>query len=63
MAGRRVAITAIDWAKIAERVPDGQKQKFLAFRAKSDSYLRRLVFFLINYYIPNSVSYFQFFVG
>uniref|UniRef100_A0A069DPS4 ATP synthase subunit d, mitochondrial n=1 Tax=Panstrongylus megistus TaxID=65343 RepID=A0A069DPS4_9HEMI len=42
MAGRRVAITSIDWAKIAARVSDEQKQKFLAFRAKSDSYLRRM---------------------
>ncbi|KAK9502545.1 hypothetical protein O3M35_011305 [Rhynocoris fuscipes] len=42
MAGRRVALKPIEWAKIAERVPEAQKPKFLAFRAKSDSYLRRM---------------------
>jgi len=43
MAAKRIAAPAINWAKIAERVPEAQMPKFLAFRSKSDSYLRRMM--------------------
>ncbi|KAL2724496.1 hypothetical protein V1478_009009 [Vespula squamosa] len=39
----RSAIKAINWAAIAERVPEEQKQLFIAFKAKSDQYLRRMM--------------------
>lgn len=43
MAARRLTQSSIEWAKIAERVPEAQKAKFLQFKAKSDSYLRRMM--------------------
>ncbi|XP_046827385.1 ATP synthase subunit d, mitochondrial-like [Vespa crabro] len=39
----RRAIKAINWAAIAERVPEEQKQVFVAFKTKSDQYLRRMM--------------------
>ncbi|BET03013.1 ATP synthase [Nesidiocoris tenuis] len=42
MAAKRPIIKAIEWTKIAERVSDAQKSKFVAFRVKSDGYLRRV---------------------
>ncbi|XP_046736148.1 ATP synthase subunit d, mitochondrial-like [Diprion similis] len=39
---RRIAGPTINWAAIAERVPEAQKPNFLAFKAKSDQYLRRM---------------------
>lgn len=47
----RSAIKAINWAAIAERVPEEQKQLFFAFKAKSDQYLRRLVQKIVYYII------------
>ena len=41
MATKRIARSSIDWAKIAERVPENQKPKFAQFKTKSESYLRR----------------------
>jgi len=40
MASRRVSKSAIDWAKFAERIPENQKSNFMAFRSKSEGYLR-----------------------
>lgn len=39
----RRAIKAINWSAIAERVPEQQKGFFIAFKAKSDQYLRRMM--------------------
>ncbi|XP_015176002.1 PREDICTED: ATP synthase subunit d, mitochondrial-like [Polistes dominula] len=39
----RRAIKAINWSAIAERVPEEQKGLFVAFKAKSDQYLRRMM--------------------
>lgn len=47
----RRAIKGINWAALAERVPEDQKQYFVAFKAKSDQYLRRLVQKIFYYYI------------
>jgi hypothetical protein len=41
MASKRFTKSVIDWAKIAERVPENQKPQFLALKARSDNYLRR----------------------
>ncbi|KAF6203085.1 hypothetical protein GE061_003499 [Apolygus lucorum] len=43
MASKRPILKAIEWAKLAERVPEGQKPKLASFRAKSDGYLRRVM--------------------
>ncbi|XP_046992942.1 ATP synthase subunit d, mitochondrial [Schistocerca americana] len=42
-AARRIRQVSIDWAKMAERVPEDQKSFFVAFKAKSDSYVRRML--------------------
>lgn len=43
MAARRVTKSAINWAALAERVPENQKAQYQAFKAKSDGYLRRVL--------------------
>ncbi|KAL1517326.1 hypothetical protein ABEB36_001103 [Hypothenemus hampei] len=43
MASKRITQSAINWAAIAERVPEHQRQQFLAFKTKSDNYLRRVL--------------------
>ncbi|XP_063239199.1 ATP synthase subunit d, mitochondrial [Bacillus rossius redtenbacheri] len=40
---RRIKASSINWAAIAERVPENQKSQYLAFKAKSDGYLRRML--------------------
>lgn len=40
---RRIAQSSVNWAAIAERVPPNQKTNFVAFKTRSDKYLRRLV--------------------
>lgn len=40
MAARRIAQSSINWSALAERVPPNQKSNFLAFKARSDKYLR-----------------------
>ncbi|XP_055690830.1 ATP synthase subunit d, mitochondrial [Lutzomyia longipalpis] len=40
MAARRVTQSSINWAGLAERVPANQKANFVAFKSKSDKYLR-----------------------
>jgi len=42
MAAKRVTQSSIDWAQLASRVPEHQRPSFLAFKAKSDVYLRRV---------------------
>lgn len=37
MAGRRVALKAIDWVAFAERVPANQKAMFNALKTRSDA--------------------------
>ncbi|KAM3956539.1 ATP synthase subunit d, mitochondrial [Aphomia sociella] len=39
---KRFIKPSINWAELEKRVPPEQKGKFLAFKAKSDSYLRRV---------------------
>lgn len=39
----RKAIKAINWAALAERIPETEKSAFAAFKAKSDQYLQRSV--------------------
>ncbi|XP_066155082.1 ATP synthase subunit d, mitochondrial [Euwallacea fornicatus] len=43
MASKRIAQSAVNWAAISERVPEHQRANFLAFKAKSDGYLRRVM--------------------
>ena len=43
MAAKRVMQSAIDWAALAERVPPHQKAQYLAFKSKSDQYLRKVM--------------------
>lgn len=43
MAARRIAKSAIDWAALAERVPPEQKSQFVAFKTKSDVYMRAVL--------------------
>ncbi|EFN64332.1 ATP synthase subunit d, mitochondrial [Camponotus floridanus] len=38
----RKAIKAINWAALAERIPETEKNMFATFKAKSDQYLRRM---------------------
>ena len=40
MAAKRVATSSVNWSALAERVPPSQKTNFLAFKTKSDKYLR-----------------------
>ncbi|XP_075224174.1 ATP synthase subunit d, mitochondrial-like [Lycorma delicatula] len=42
MAAKRIASSTFNWATLAERVPEHQKAQYLAFKAKSDSYVRRM---------------------
>jgi F-type H+-transporting ATPase subunit d len=43
MASKRIAQSSVNWAAIAERVPEADKASYLAFKAKSDGYLRKYV--------------------
>ncbi|XP_076241607.1 ATP synthase subunit d, mitochondrial [Calliopsis andreniformis] len=38
----RRAIKSINWATLAERIPESEKNAFSAFKSKSDQYLRRM---------------------
>lgn len=40
MAAKRIAQSSINWSELAERVPASQKINFLAFKGRSDKYLR-----------------------
>lgn len=42
MAGRRIAKSAVDWAKFAERVPPDQMEFFRALKGKSDVLVSRI---------------------
>lgn len=44
MAGRRVALKAIDWMAFAERVPPNQKPMFIALKTRSDALSAKWVF-------------------
>lgn len=44
MAGRRVALKAIDWVAFAERVPPNQRGMFNALKTRSDAVAAKLVF-------------------
>lgn len=39
----RRAIKAINWAALAERIPETERNAFAAFKTKSDQHLRRSV--------------------
>lgn len=43
MAGRRVAVKAIDWLAFAERVPPNQRSMFNALKTRSDAIAAKLV--------------------
>lgn len=43
MAGRRVALKAIDWLAFAERVPPNQRGMFNALKTRSDAISAKLV--------------------
>lgn len=40
MAARRVTQSTVNWAALAERVSENQRNNFVAFKSKSDKYLR-----------------------
>ncbi|XP_059474899.1 ATP synthase subunit d, mitochondrial [Neocloeon triangulifer] len=43
MASKRIAQSAVNWAALAERVPESQKIMLSSFKSKSDNYLRRVL--------------------
>lgn len=43
MAARRISQSSINWSALAERVPPTQKNNFIAFKARSDKYLRSVL--------------------
>ncbi|XP_056636216.1 ATP synthase subunit d, mitochondrial [Diorhabda carinulata] len=43
MATRRITKSSINWLALSERVPEHQRAQYLAFKAKSDGYLRRVM--------------------
>lgn len=43
MAAKRITQSSINWAALSERVPPAQKTNFLAFKARSDKYLRAVL--------------------
>ncbi|XP_053564859.1 ATP synthase subunit d, mitochondrial [Bombina bombina] len=43
MAGRRVALKAVDWMAFAERVPPNQKAMFIALKTRSDAVAAKLI--------------------
>lgn len=40
MASKRIAQSSVNWSALAERVPPTQKNNFIAFKSRSDKYLR-----------------------
>lgn len=46
----RQAIKAINWAALAERIPEAEKAALAAFKSKSDKYLQRLVKFIRSFH-------------
>lgn len=43
MAARRISQSNINWSALAERVPPAQKNHFIAFKSRSDKYLRAVL--------------------
>lgn len=43
MAAKRITQSSINWSALSERVPPAQKTNFLAFKARSDKYLRAVL--------------------
>lgn len=43
MAAKRISQSSVNWAALAERVPVDQKTNFLAFKSRSDKYLRAVL--------------------
>ncbi|EDS35922.1 ATP synthase D chain [Culex quinquefasciatus] len=43
MASRRIAQSSVNWAALAERVPQSQKPNLAAFKSMSDKYLRSVI--------------------
>jgi len=43
MAAKRIAQSSVNWAALAERVPENQRLFFNALKARSDGYLRRVM--------------------
>lgn len=43
MAAKRISQSSINWSALAERVPVEQKTSFLAFKSRSDKYLRAVL--------------------
>jgi len=43
MASKRIVQSTVNWESIAKRVPEADKASYLAFKAKSDGYLRKYV--------------------
>jgi hypothetical protein len=45
MAAKRITKSSIDWTRFAQLVPKSERNMFIAFKAKSDAYLRRSLSF------------------
>lgn len=43
MAARRVTQSSVNWSSLAERVSESQRTSFVAFKTKSDKYLRSVM--------------------
>jgi F-type H+-transporting ATPase subunit d len=41
MAAKRFTKSTIDWAALFERVPANQKNNLIAFRGRSETYMRK----------------------
>ena len=42
MAARRVAVSSLDWAEFANKIPAAQKPAFAALKNKQDGYVRAI---------------------
>lgn len=43
MAAKRISQSSINWSALSERVPIQQKDKFLAFKSRTDKYVRAML--------------------
>ncbi|KAK9876795.1 hypothetical protein WA026_015033 [Henosepilachna vigintioctopunctata] len=57
MAAKRIAKSSINWARLAEQVPEHQRNMYQAFKSKSDGYLRRVLAYPEN---PPAIEWSQY---
>jgi F-type H+-transporting ATPase subunit d len=42
MASRRLASSTVEWAQLAQKIPEAQKASFIAMKGKTDGYVRTI---------------------